>query len=884
MQKVKNKKCIRNLSAKSLKAAKARNTIAVLAIALTAMLFTAVFTIAMSMKQSYQEQNFRQAGGTFHGTFKNVTEEEIEELKEHPLIRQAGARLMLGIPAQAPFLKNPVEVSYVDQVCADAMFCKPQKGDYPKEGTMEAATDTRVLKLLGVKPEIGTEFTLTFDLGSGTTHPQSVTQTFILSGYWEYDPAARTSFVNVPLSYARKVLESYQPQAKGDITGQWDLYVHFKNSLHIENDLNEVLKDKGYQSGDDTADNYIAVGVNWSYVSAQLVSNMDMGTIAGIAAAVLLIVFTGYLIIYNIFRISVTGDIRFYGLLKTIGTTGKQIRRMIRRQAGLLSCIGIPIGLIAGWLIGAVVTPVIMKLMLHESSVQSVSPWIFAAAAVFSYLTVLLSCWKPARMAAKVSPVEAVRYTESTVRRKRKKGEKGARVTRMALANLGRSKSKTMLVIISLSLAVVLMNITLMFAKGFDMDKYLKQFVSADYVVGHTDYFNSRFRRVQQAVPEDIIADIESQGGMKDGGRTYGLVTHVNEYMTEEQLRHILKQQPNGQALDQRVDELRESCDEEGLFPYSAGLYGMEALPMSKLEVTEGDLSRMKAGGDYIAAVIQTDDYGKEIPGEQHCNVGDSLKLRYVDEYMYVDSRTGEEAEDSTPDEYVEFKVLKSHEKTYTVCAKVELRRTMSYRRYGNEEFILPAEEFKIQTNSSAVMNYLFDMKDRKSDQAMNAFLKNYTDTVQTDFNFESKQTYESQFYGFRNVFLLMGGLLSFVIGMIGLLNFINAVTTSVISRKREFAVLQAVGMTGKQLKQMLVLEGLLYGVGGVLLALLLYLVLAPVISGVLSGMFWFFTPHFTVLAIWVIIPVFLLLGICIPVLAYRSISRQSLVDRIREA
>ena len=59
-----------------------------------------------------------------------------------------------------------------------------------------------------------------------------------------------------------------------------------------------------------------------------------------VAAFLLLVIFTGYLIIYNIFQISVAGDIRFYGLLKTIGTTPRQLKRIIRQQALLLCLIG----------------------------------------------------------------------------------------------------------------------------------------------------------------------------------------------------------------------------------------------------------------------------------------------------------------------------------------------------------------------------------------------------------------------------------------------------------------------------------------------------------------------------------------------------------------
>lgn len=130
----------------------------------------------------------------------------------------------------------------------------------------------------------------------------------------------------------------------------------------------------------------------------------------------------------------------------------------------------------------------------------------------------------------------------------------------------------------------------------------------------------------------------------------------------------------------------------------------------------------------------------------------------------------------------------------------------------------------------------------------------------------------------------MMGGLLSFILGIIGSLNFVNAVITSMISRKREFAVMQEVGMTGRQLKQVLMLEGCAYGIGAVLLALALNFILASVISNGFSRMFWFYSYHFTMLPILAIVPVFLILECAISLIAYKVINKQSIVDRIREA
>ena len=179
--------------------------------------------------------------------------------------------------------------------------------------------------------------------------------------------------------------------------------------------------------------------------------------VIAIAAVALLIIFTGYLIIYNVFQISVAGDIRFYGLLKTIGTTPRQLRRIIRLQALVLSAAGIPAGLALGWLIGGRLTPVVVSRLNGVEAVTSASPWIFFIAALFGPVHSTRFLPQTGRMAAKVSPVEAVRYAEGGSGKTRAKGRKARRVSpfTMAWANLGRSKGKTVVTVLSLSLAVV---------------------------------------------------------------------------------------------------------------------------------------------------------------------------------------------------------------------------------------------------------------------------------------------------------------------------------------------------------------------------------------------------------------------------------------------
>ena len=200
--KVSNRACIRNLSLKGLRAARTRNLIAVLAIALTTVMFTSLFTIAASINHSFQQENFRMAGGDMHASIKNITWEQAEQLRADPLVKEGGARLFLGMPEEEPFNKSHVEVSYMEPQLASHYFCVPVEGSLPREGTDEAATDTRVLGLLGVEPKVGEQFTVTYNLGVGTGNPKQVTQTFTLSGWWEYEEAVTASNILLPQSRA----------------------------------------------------------------------------------------------------------------------------------------------------------------------------------------------------------------------------------------------------------------------------------------------------------------------------------------------------------------------------------------------------------------------------------------------------------------------------------------------------------------------------------------------------------------------------------------------------------------------------------------------------------------------------------------------------------
>ena len=885
---VSNRGCIRRLSLRALMASRTRNLVAAAAIALTALLFTSLFTIALSLNEGLQQSNFRQAGGWAHGSLKYLTEEQFDQMKDHPLIQAWGLRRFLGMPTEAPFNKSHVEVGYSDPNEAHWTYCDPVEGRLPAEGTDEAATDTHVLDLLGVEPELGAKFTITFDVNGHQT-----TQTFTLCGWWDYDEAVVANHVLIPESRVDAILAEVgvTPPGTDGMTGTWNLDMMLNHGARsIASDLAQILADNGYQDQDPAADNYIATGVNWGYTGAQLSDQMDPSVVLTIAVLLVLILFTGYLIIYNVFQISVAGDIRFYGLLKTIGTTPRQIRRIIRIQALVLSAAGIPAGLLLGWLLGGVLTPVITAQLNDVIVTVSVSPVLFGVSALFALVTVLISCRRPGLLAGKVSPVEAVRYTEGkAIRPKARRKEKGVSLLSMAWANLGRSRGKTAITMVSLSLAVVLLTLTVTFTAGFDMDKYTAHFTATDFIVADagklqvsTTGFNS-----DMAVGEDTIAAINAQGGITESARVYGQTTGMMEFIPEEWFRSRNSRYYSADSLQWLMEHTQRN--EAGFLADYVQLCGMEAFALDQLRVLEGELDKLKEpGGNWIAAVYKEDDYGDPMMDSNWAKLGDTVTIRYVEEFDYRDNDTGEELPiDQVDAAYAAGHSVTSYAKTYrdvdyTVAALVTVPTALSYRYYGDDAFVLNDQTFIRDSGTADVMYYAFNTDDA-SNAAMEAFLQDYTENVNPQLDYESKATYAGEFYSFQNMFLLLGGALSFIVGLVGVLNFFNAILTGITARRRELAVLQSIGMTGRQLRTMLAIEGLLYTAGAAALALVLILASAPFLGPVLNRMIWFFTYRFTLWPVGVVLPLFAVLGVGIPILTSRAAQRIPVVERLRQ-
>ena len=878
--KVKNQKCIRRLSYKSLWASRKRNMIAIFAIALTTLLFTSLFTILMSLNASYETYNFRQAGGYADGTFKELSEEQVEKIAAHPGIKAVGERIVCGFSTSGVFGKVPAEVSYMDKNCTKWSYAAPTTGREPEQEN-EIAMDTTALKLLGVTPELGAKVSFGYQVGDKSHERFEETDTFTLVGYWEYDDLMPVHYINVSKDYVKSVEKKWM--AEGEKAFRIDLNVMMPSKLNIEEQMQKIDTDLGFDWTTRDQENSARIGVNWGLTTSQLNAGMDPELIAAIAAFLLLVIFTGYLIIYNIFQISVTGDIRFYGLLKTIGTTPRQLKRMIRQQAFLLCVVGIPIGLLLGYGIGAWLTPIVLKgtTIVGTHVTISSSPVIFAGSAIFAVITVFLSCAKPGKMAAKVSPVEATKYTECVMTKKKRRSSRGAKVYQMAFANLGRNKKKTVLVVTSLALSVTLLNVLCSFVGGFDTEKYMSRQTCADFIVSSTDYF--RYNYVDEYISEDTIAEIQENTSETIDGSGYDADTSIMVWMDAGQYKEMAGEYLGEEELEAELNSYEKKGSE---IEAPTTLEGLDDALFEKVTVLDGELAPLFDEKTHAIAIrVRTDDYGNVAHIERYPKVGDTLTMVYQNVYE-IDSRTGERADAETPEEYLEIIREEPREVDYTVCALVTVPYGMTFRYSGlGYDTILPAERMREDSGAEVIRKfYLFDTPDMEAENAAESYLADLTAGDTSTLMYESKASIRNEFEQFQKMFFLLGGVLCAIIGLVGILNFFNAIMTGILSRKREFAVLQSVGMTNRQLKQMLMQEGMLYTVGSVVAAFFLSLVSGPLLGDMMENMFWFFSWHFTILPVIAMIPVFAVLGWLIPSVLYQAGSRQSIVERLREA
>ena len=842
---------VKKLSGRYFKASKSRNMIAIIAIILTTILFTTIFTLGSGLMDTVHDQNIRKAGGDGQVVLSYISDEVYNDVAGNPLIDRIAYTKAVSYQLKNPGLKRwRSDLWYMDDTALEFARYTPTTGRRP-EAENEIIADTKTLDALGVPARVGETVSLTYEVKG-----KSYTIDFTLCGFWETDSLSNIGRLIVSKAFvdAHSDVLTYTYPVDNDYSGVVSAYVMFRGKGDIEARLHQLLSETGYtcdtMGGSKENDNYVIARVSPAYQSGALTDNPAM-LISGIIGALLIIV-TGYLIIYNIFQISVIQDIQSYGQLKTLGTTKRQIRRLINRQAFRLSFIGIPIGLLVGFFVGRALVPFLMNGTVYTADAGTkvtANPLIFIGSSAFALFTVFVSVRKPAKIAGAVSAIEAIRYTENDTaafgkrRAKDKKSTHGAKLHFMALANLGRNCKRTVLVIVSMTLSLVLFNTVFTLSSGFDIDKYIAKFMDTDFVISNAEFFQYQVEKGEHDLSDTFIEAVRQNSSFEDGGRLYSSWMLEEPFSTEHNAFFSYNKDLNGNPF--------------------VRLYGADDFLLNGMEVIEGtiDLEKLKTG-EYILLSVDCNDDGTVIENP-NISVGDTVRINHL---------KAEELSTTITDSY-----------DFIIMAKVRANEnTATTRNTGEARFYLPTEIFLPLCDNPHLVSFPFDVKEG-TEAEMAEFLNSYIDSVEPSMDFESKATYTSSFDDLTSLIITIGGALSIIIGIIGIANFVNSVLTSVITRKKEFAMLQSIGMTGKQLKRMLSFEGLYYAVGTIITSLVLGILFSVVIVRGISSGIWFFTYQFVMWPMLVIYPFLILLTVAIPALLYRQIAKDSIIERLRQ-
>ena len=840
------------ISRRTFRQNKARNLVAVLAILMTTLMFTALFTLAQSMSENLIEMTFRQTGYDAQASFKSIEPEQAKRLAAHPKVQEVGSSIVLGLAENRALGGRQVEIRWADDSYAAHSFAAPTAGRMP-QSAKEAAMDTITLDRLGIPHELGQTVTLEWrkDLSDPASEP--VQAKFTLCGFWEGNESSYAGMAWVSREYADQMTGGSYNRGGNEVFGLYMAQVSLYRDDCIEAEMERILSDTGLEG--------LKYHVNLAY-SSQMGATALRETLPMYLGMVLVFI-AGYLIIYNIFQISVTADVQFYGKLKTLGTTNRQIRKLIYGQANRLCILGIPAGLVSGWLLGLVLVPAFTGI-LENSSHVSANPLIFIGSAAFAWLTVLISCLRPARIAGKASPVEALRMSDagSYSRKKKKRGRTNPSLAGLAWTNLGRNKKRTATVICSLSLGLLLLSCFYAKNAAFDMDKYLAELTIADFELSDatSENYIAGYDPYGTTLNEELLREIEGMEGLEEIGHQY---SHQFLWNMDEQSAENLA----GFYTDEMLDDWA-AYDAAGVEAFhravadkemSAVVFGLDGIPLEVITqeryLLDGSFDEQAfAGGEYVLAIGPGVDMREDYDVLPTPSVGSTVTLEG---------------------------------KTYRVMAvvypltPVDQGASESAASAAMEQhFILPADVFRDNWPQNTLRRLYFNVDDAHIGDAQ-SWLDSYTKSADSSLPVISRQSMAQQYEAETRSAAVMGNAVSVVIALVGVLNFINSMVTAIVSRRREFAMTQSVGMTREQLCRMLVYEGLYYAA---LTLAASYLASALAVGVVIRGMVanGFTTFRFTLLPLCICTPILLAFAVLIPYMCFKNLEKQSIVERLR--
>ena len=866
-----NKAVIKKLANRSFRSNKMRNVIAVIAIALTTFLFTSVLTIGLGAKGTMEYSQKKLLGTQADTVIQFMTEEQFEQLKNDSMFESVGC----WRPVQRMTNTNrlPVEIDYADSTMQELRFIIPHTGSAPKAAN-EVLVTTNVLKDLEIEEKVGAKLPVEFKVDG-----QEYLFDMVVSGIYDTSRDG-VGFVIVSDAFVAEYSEIFNtfPEDRNG-GGAYTADAIMKDTEMAKERVGELVRNIGGNPDDVNADNFVRVS---TYMDFSDDSNMFV-VLATIVFGILFM-FCGYLLIYNVFEIAVTNDIRQYGLLRTVGTTSKQVKRLVNWQALYLFLIGTPMGLLVGLLVGRGVLPATIEVFAFDYGASNIEvgslPYlaIVIISILFSGITVFISTRKSVKKASRVSPIEAVRYVEHEhFSVKRKTSHSGSVIFRMATANTTRNKRRTVFIVVSLTLSIVLLNSVFIFTGSFDENVFIKSQTRSDFAVYNPDSgTGDGFMRHDSGLSDQIIADIEERSGIIHEAKLYRNTyedAHIAcdwgvPYSVDNTNRYSYAFPDN---IDLGVHQNGEMKEFTALTPDDLPLgnvFGFSESLLDKMDIVEGEtnleiLKEKLRNENGVILVAMYNDRG-EITGG-------------ADNSMYAGLSVGDTIqfyENGVPTE--KCPIIAKTAITDTEVS-VNVAGASMIADIGMPLIYMPEEHFKEIYKDPTLYALLFDVEEEYRQD-----MENYL-SQKDDVGYISTGSLRATISSIKNVVLLVGGMIGAIFALVGLINFINLVMTNIITRRHEFATMQSIGMTDQQLRKMVILESLSYvlraGIVGVVASGFLGLTLVKVLVDAQYNMMTF---QMTLLPALFMLILFLVLAFIVPVVALRLLNNRSVVERLR--
>ncbi len=825
-----NKAIIKKLTTRSMKANRIRNVFVIIAIALTAFMITTIFSIGISMLDTIKLQQLRMLGTTAHVALTYPSDEQVKKLKALDYIKEVGLQANVGDIVETPEMGNMLlSLSWADETQWNT-FLKPAVdkivGTYPKKYN-EIMISTWILNQMGImEPKLGMEIDIKYKVTSNDTTPKVKSQKFILSSYY-------TDYINLRSENVGIILVSdnfFEKSKKLPILSSASII--FKSSQNITSQVNRVAKDIKI----DDAQELKAARIYYSGSIA------DTATVLGLAVVVLVIMLSGYLLIDNVLALSISKDIRFYGILKTIGTTPKQLCRIVMRQALCLALIGIPIGVHLGAVISLVVVPLVISITTIKTGVRvSFSPIIYILAIVFTVLTTLIGSIKPAKKAGSISPIEAIRFTGLSNNQKHRESNGGGKIHKMAIRNIFRDRKRAMLVLVSLFLGMTTFLVINTLVLSMNVDNLVADYIQTDFkLINNTINIYKSSSEVKQKFDGKFLSEFRSIKSIKNVREILRQEVTV-PYSEDLYGKHI-------KYLEQR-DKIHLYSEEEMLkYPdlFHSCLIGVDTdyiKEMNKKMKKPIDLEAFDKGE---IALFATDN-------PEFFKLGSNIVCTNRESNSQITIKLGGFLMGDSP-----------YEGVGGLAPDIYISKNKMYQLY-NDPIIYSITLDTEEKNEAKVLLQLKDLIGNDNEISL-----------------DSRQERFEEFSNEKLSMFILGGGMSLILALIGIMNFINVMVTSINVRRYEFAVLESIGMTSAQLKKMLQFEGGAY-------AVITYILVLTLGTSISYGLFRVFSMEatyavFTFPIIPLLISFMLIFGICLvlPMITYKAVSKQSVTERLR--